>query len=217
MQFLNLVFTIVNSSFRNDISASLECNTGGRRLLLVVSGKPTNVRMRCLGIAIPVGALVVALGTLGANGFVVAQSSGCTGMLIATPIPPTWIHLSWSYVSGADHYEIYRSDSPAALGSTKFTYYTDSTPIPGVTYDYAVAAVDGAGMITSICDAQAIIPTETVQEFPYGLAFFLALLVPALLVLRMRTPSLSEGLGTRSMSASTAWGSTFPNPYTSSG
>ncbi len=53
------------------------------------------------------------------------------------------VSLSWSAVSGAASYTVYRNGS--SVGSTASTSYTDTGLAPGTTYGYTVAGVDSDG------------------------------------------------------------------------
>ncbi len=68
--------------------------------------------------------------------------------LSAAPIGETEIELSWSAAtdaeSGVSRYNLYRDDE--FLAATVDTAYSDESCTPGVTYSYAVAAVNGAGV-----------------------------------------------------------------------
>ena len=60
------------------------------------------------------------------------------------------VTISWSAVSGATSYEVYRYTSSSSsyasyLGSTSNTYYYDTSATPGKTYYYWVKAVNSAG------------------------------------------------------------------------
>ena len=61
-----------------------------------------------------------------------------------TPI----VHLSWTSVSGATGYRIYRSSSPSSgysqIGETSSTTFNDSSPVSGINY-YKVTAYNSAG------------------------------------------------------------------------
>lgn len=77
------------------------------------------------------------------------SGSGGTGSLPAptgltvTGTTGATVSLSWSAVSGAASYNVYRSGTKA--GSTKGTSFTDTGLKPGTKYAYTVAAVDGSG------------------------------------------------------------------------
>ncbi|MGC7869924.1 cell wall-binding repeat-containing protein [Desulfosporosinus sp. SYSU MS00001] len=69
--------------------------------------------------------------------------------LIASVVSSTQIYLSWSAVSNANFYYVYRSTSPygtyTVVASPTTAYYTDSTVSTNTTYYYKVAAVGNAG------------------------------------------------------------------------
>ena len=61
------------------------------------------------------------------------------------------ISVTWSAVAGAASYKVYRTggtgSSPVqeCIGTTAGTTYSDTAAVPGITYSYAVSAVNGAG------------------------------------------------------------------------
>jgi len=88
-----------------------------------------------------------------------AQSSGATPAVpVTAPAAPTAVNatagnaqvtLSWTGVTGAASYNIYRSTSQGAqgskLGSSSAPNYLDATAVNGTTYYYAVSAENAAG------------------------------------------------------------------------
>lgn len=82
-----------------------------------------------------------------------ASGGGGTGSLPAptgltvTGTTDTTVSLSWSAVSGAAAYEVYRGGTKA--GSTAGTSYTDTALNSGTRYGYSVAAVDSGGAVGS--------------------------------------------------------------------
>ncbi|MDD2764142.1 MAG: fibronectin type III domain-containing protein [Opitutaceae bacterium] len=60
----------------------------------------------------------------------------------------TFVQLSWSAVSGATSYRVYRNG--ALIGSPTTTSFTDSTVTPGTAYTYTVEARDGYGNVSPV-------------------------------------------------------------------
>jgi len=93
------------------------------------------------------------------EGLASAQSSGATPTVpVNVPTAPTGVNatagnaqvtVSWTGVTGAPSYNIYRSTSRGSqgskLGSSSTTVYLDVTAVNGTTYYYAVTADNAAG------------------------------------------------------------------------
>ncbi|HEY2031150.1 MAG TPA: PHB depolymerase family esterase [Myxococcales bacterium] len=61
-------------------------------------------------------------------------------------VTSTSVALSWSLVSGATSYQVFRNGGATAIGSTTATSYTDTGVVAGTTYTYAVAAANANGL-----------------------------------------------------------------------
>lgn len=70
------------------------------------------------------------------------------------------ITISWSMVSGAKGYNIYRSDDPSGnyvmIGTSNTTTYKDSTVVKGKKYYYKVTAFDANGMETAMSSWKSV-------------------------------------------------------------
>ena len=68
---------------------------------------------------------------------------------VAAAVSGTAVNVSWSAVSGASSYRVYRHDGEGSgatqVGSTSNASFVDRTAIPGVAYSYSVSAVNSAG------------------------------------------------------------------------
>jgi fibronectin type 3 domain-containing protein len=98
---------------------------------------------------------VTATGTGGTS----ALSAQDAGYRLAPPAVPTnvaasdgtgpTVTVTWTAVTGATSYTVYRSTTAgtqgSALGSTSASPFTDSTATPGTTYYYGVTATNAAG------------------------------------------------------------------------
>ncbi|MCH3963530.1 MAG: fibronectin type III domain-containing protein [Clostridium sp.] len=97
--------------------------------------------------------------------------------LQASGLDESSIRLSWNNVSGADSYNIYRSETEAGeyskVGSTSGTSYEDTGLESGKTYYYKVTAVNGAGESERSANAEATthseIPVPALPTVPSGL------------------------------------------------
>jgi poly(hydroxyalkanoate) depolymerase family esterase len=69
-----------------------------------------------------------------------------TGLAV-TGTTDTSASLSWTSVSGATSYDVYRNGTPVNTSAVTGTTYTDSGLTAGTTYSYTVAAVDSSGTI----------------------------------------------------------------------
>jgi uncharacterized repeat protein (TIGR01451 family) len=68
--------------------------------------------------------------------------------LVATAASTSQVDLTWSPVTGANHYDIYRSSNSSAyasVGTSAVASFTDSPVSGGTTYLYIVRAVNGSG------------------------------------------------------------------------
>jgi hypothetical protein len=71
------------------------------------------------------------------------------------------VNLTWSAVSGASSYTVYRSASDGsqkAIGSATTPAYTDSVAVPGFSYSYCVSAANGAGEGGKSLSATTLVP-----------------------------------------------------------
>lgn len=92
----------------------------------------------------------VAMGTLAlVNGSVTASSAlDAPSGLVATASGTSQVEMNWTGVSGADHYEVWRSANNSAfapVGTPSGTTFTDSTVSANTTYLYRVRTVDSLG------------------------------------------------------------------------
>ncbi len=69
-----------------------------------------------------------------------------TGLAV-TGTTDTSVSLSWTAVSGAASYNVYRNGTKANTSAVTGTSYTDTGLASGTTYSYTVAAVDGSGSV----------------------------------------------------------------------
>jgi poly(hydroxyalkanoate) depolymerase family esterase len=65
--------------------------------------------------------------------------------LTVTATTDTMVSLSWSAVSGASSYNVYRSGTKVNTSAISTTSYTDTGLSSGTTYSYTVSAVNGSG------------------------------------------------------------------------
>ncbi|SPF44566.1 hypothetical protein SBF1_310049 [Candidatus Desulfosporosinus infrequens] len=97
--------------------------------------------------SVDVSELVTMLGSLQSTtgSTIVGTPSG----LIATPTNATQINLTWSTVSAADSYKVYRSTSASGsytqIGNPSTTTFSDTGLNPKTTYYYKVSAVGTSG------------------------------------------------------------------------
>ncbi|MBN2785582.1 MAG: carbohydrate-binding protein [Pontiellaceae bacterium] len=94
---------------------------------------------------------------------------GTPGGLVATAVSGSRIDLSWSASSGATRYNVYRSSTSGGAytliaASVTGTSYSDSGLADGMTYYYAVSAVNGTGESPLSSEAGA----TTSARLPYG-------------------------------------------------
>jgi hypothetical protein len=91
----------------------------------------------------------VADGTLSlVNGSVTVTALATPASLVATASGTSTVNASWSAVSGANHYELWRSSNGAAfaiVGSPSAPAFTDATVDANTTYLYRVRTIDGDG------------------------------------------------------------------------
>ncbi len=119
--------------------------------------------------------VVTATGVYGQSGFsneVVATPSATapsvpTGLTAIGSV--NQVSLSWSGVSGATTYNIYRATVSGGEGATPLTVgvtspsYADTATNDGITYYYTVAAVDGAGTSAQSGEAYAAATTSSTE------------------------------------------------------
>lgn len=77
---------------------------------------------------------------------------GAPANVIATGLSTTSVEVSWSAVSGADHYDVYRKaagGSYGLIGSTAGTVYTDQTAQSERAYLYYIRAVTAQGGLSA--------------------------------------------------------------------
>lgn len=83
------------------------------------------------------------------NGSVTVTSTLATPAgFVATASGTTQVNASWGAVSGADHYEVWRSShggASAPIATPAGTTFSDTSVVAGVTYLYRVRAVDAGG------------------------------------------------------------------------
>lgn len=100
----------------------------------------------------------VALGTLTlANGSVNCSMSAPSN-LVATASGTSQVNLTWTAVTGADHYEVWRSfngSGYAFLSNAPAASYSDSGLAATTTYLYKVRAVDGASHVSAFSNIDA--------------------------------------------------------------
>ena len=69
-----------------------------------------------------------------------------SGLTVGT-VTSSSIALSWSAVSGASSYDVYRNGTQVNSAAVTGTSYTDTGLATGTTYSYTVAAVDSTGKV----------------------------------------------------------------------
>ena len=88
---------------------------------------------------------------------------------VSATVSSQTISVTWNAVAGAASYKVYRTGgtdgSPVqeCIGTTAGTTYSDTAAIPGITYSYAVSAVNGAGEgpQSSLVSATVQLPAPT--------------------------------------------------------
>jgi fibronectin type 3 domain-containing protein len=80
-----------------------------------------------------------------------------TGVTVGT-VSATSVALSWTAVSGATSYDIYRNGSTQPIGNTTGTTYTDTGVTAGNSYTYNVAAENANGVGTQSATVTANTP-----------------------------------------------------------
>jgi poly(3-hydroxybutyrate) depolymerase len=88
------------------------------------------------------------------NASVPAQA---TNLMVGT-VTATSIALSWSSVTGATSYDVYRNGGNTPIGTTTSTSYTDTGVVAGTTYTYSVAAVNANGVGAQSATVSATTP-----------------------------------------------------------
>ncbi|MCB0344433.1 MAG: hypothetical protein KDD66_04925 [Bdellovibrionales bacterium] len=96
------------------------------------------------------------------GGACVAEASGPdapTGVSATQGTDPDEVTVTWNAASGADTYQVYRSESAGLPGSavgseTALTTFSDTSAVPGLHYFYSVVAIDSSDN-TSDYSAQA--------------------------------------------------------------
>ena len=92
---------------------------------------------------------VVLDGAALAGGTAATPPAAPTGVSATQGTSTTGVTVSWTTVSGATGYTVYRSTASgtqgAALGTTTTTSYPDTSAVAGATYYYSVAATNTAG------------------------------------------------------------------------
>lgn len=117
----------------------------------------------------PVGSLSVSSNGGGGGG----DNPGGGGGTTSKPSTPTnvsasvsssCIEVTWSSVSGADSYNVYRATSASGTysykGNTSYAYYTDCSVTAGTTYYYKVTAENSAGESAKSSYTYAKVPTS---------------------------------------------------------
>lgn len=117
----------------------------------------------------PVGSLSVSSNGGGGGG----DNPGGGGGTTSKPSTPTnvsasvsssCIEVTWSSVSGADSYNVYRATSASGTysykGNTSYAYYSDCSVTAGTTYYYKVTAENSAGESAKSSYASAKVPTS---------------------------------------------------------
>ncbi|MDP9195015.1 MAG: hypothetical protein M3P06_25240 [Acidobacteriota bacterium] len=88
----------------------------------------------------------VAAGNLSlVNGSITVSALAAPSGVVATAINTAQVNINWNAVSGADHYEVWRSslgDEYAIIGSPSGTALSDATVDANTTYLYVVRAID---------------------------------------------------------------------------
>jgi poly(3-hydroxybutyrate) depolymerase len=84
--------------------------------------------------------------------------------LTVTGTTDTSVSLSWSAVSGAASYNVYRNGTKVNASAVTGTTYTDTGLASGTTYSYTVAAVDSSGSV----GAQSTAVNATTTGTPAG-------------------------------------------------
>jgi hypothetical protein len=88
----------------------------------------------------------------------VTNSLAAPAGLTATAVTASQISLQWNSVSGADHYELWRSFNESGFSlrtTTSATAFSDTSVSAGTTYFYLVRAVGGAGEISAFSPLDA--------------------------------------------------------------
>jgi len=110
------------------------------------------------------------------EGPVSAQSTGATPTVpVTAPAAPTGltaasgnaqVSVTWTAISGASSYNVYRSTSQGSqgtkVGSSSTAAYTDTTAINGTSYYYSIAAVNAAGEGSISAQSSAVMPAAPV-------------------------------------------------------
>ena len=100
----------------------------------------------------------VALGTLALVNGSVSCSMSAPSNLVATASGTSQVNLTWTAVTGADHYEVWRSFNGSAyafLSNAPSASYTDFAVAASTTYLYEVRAVDGASHASAFSNIDA--------------------------------------------------------------
>jgi hypothetical protein len=106
----------------------------------------------------------VAAGTLApVNGSVTVATLAAPPNLVATALDATQVSVTWTAVTDADHYEIWRTfnNGPWSLaGTASGTSFTDMNVSSGITYLYRVRAADAADAVSGFSNLD---PATTIQ------------------------------------------------------
>jgi hypothetical protein len=93
---------------------------------------------------------------------------------VTTSVSPGQVSLSWTSISGATSYDLYRSTSPGGVNSTPLvtgittTTYADASVVGGTTYYYSVVPIDTSLAGSSSAQATATPPPQAtlLDEWP---------------------------------------------------
>jgi fibronectin type 3 domain-containing protein len=173
--------------------------------------------------------LVTAVNSAGESGYTSYTSATTSGNAPSAPTgvsaaaqSSSSIRVSWSSVSGASSYKVYRSTSPSGLyaevGSPSSSPYTDTGLLPDTTYYYLVTAVNSAGEsgYTSYTSATT---SGSVPSAPTGVSA--AAVTSSSIQVSWSSVSGASSYkvyrGTRSSGSYTEVGSSSSSPYTDTG
>jgi len=109
----------------------------------------------------PVGSLSVSKNGGGGGG---STSKPSTPTNVSASVSSSCIEVTWSSVSEADSYNVYRATSASGTysykGNTSYPYYSDCSVTAGTTYYYKVTAENSAGESAKSTYASAKVPTS---------------------------------------------------------
>lgn len=87
----------------------------------------------------------------------------------ATSVNATQINVSWTAVTGAASYNVYRSNNSALVGNTTQTTYSDTGLTPSTSYGYFVRAANAAGEVSINPSTVVSATTAALPSTPTGI------------------------------------------------